>query len=310
MAPFFAASEIHPGPVPSGTKDGVYVYHGNADPDWAVHAVPQGGYVLALIIRACIEHQVRSHTPDPIHVTAHYLRKASLGPLEVHIRAVRTGRTLSNLTADLIQTGVVVMTTHLVFGILNASTLPPPSFPLTLEPPSPHARVTPFSTHPSESANCPLAFPCPGVTATVDGTLGTLPNPSGGVDVGQWFTFSHPADMLTLPSLAFFSDLFPNLLPPVVAGGKLPASSCPTVVLTLEFKAPIPRGARTVGAYAVSRFLNDPQGRHDVYGELWTAPEGEDNGDNWRQKQRCLAVSHQTALVIPMALKRDGKSRL
>ncbi|KAI0040106.1 hypothetical protein FA95DRAFT_1612046 [Auriscalpium vulgare] len=308
MAPFLVASETRP--LSSGTKDGPYVYLGNADPQWTVHAVPHGGCLLALIIGACMKHQAPSHNPDPIHVTAHYLRQALVGPVEVHIRSIRTGKALSNLTADLVQKGRVVITTHFVFGILDAATLPPPRIPLTLESPSPHARITPFKTHPSRCPSCPLASPSPYVTAAVDKTLGALPNSSGGVDIGQWFTLCHPTDTLTLPSLAFFSDISPNLLPPLVAADKLPTSLFPTVVLTLEFKAPIPRGARTVGAYAVSRFMNDPQGRHDVYGELWTAPEGEDNGENWRQEQRCLAVSHQTALVVPIALKRGGKSRL
>ncbi|KAI0040107.1 hypothetical protein FA95DRAFT_1612047 [Auriscalpium vulgare] len=144
------------------------------------------------------------------------------------------------------------------------------------------------------------------------GTLGVLPNPSGGIAIGEWHALRDPADkQITFPSLAFISDLFAGFLPPVVA--KLGPSWFPTVVLSLEFKAPIPRGATSVGAYVTSRFIADPQGRHDVYCELWTAPQGEDDGGNWREKQRCLLVSHQTALVMSAAVnkkKGKGKSRL
>ena len=70
------------------------------------------------------------------------------------------------------------------------------------------------------------------------------------------------------------------------------------------------------------KFVQDPQGRHDVYVEVWTAPGDigtaiEEDGkvkeivrEDWRQEQRCLAVSHQMALVLPMEVnERKGRKR-
>lgn len=85
------------------------------------------------------------------------------------------------------------------------------------------------------------------------------------------------------------------------------------MTLTIEFKFPIPspssdHAARTVGIYSSARFMNDPQGRHDVSLELWTAPSGIGEGREtvgWRDKQVCLAISTQMALTIPMEVNEE-----
>jgi len=79
------------------------------------------------------------------------------------------------------------------------------------------------------------------------------------------------------------------------------------MTLAIEFKFPIPTtpdyAHRTVGIYACGRFMNDPQGRHDEYVEVWTSPgnigEGEEV-EGWREKQVCLATATQMALVLPL----------
>lgn len=87
----------------------------------------------------------------------------------------------------------------------------------------------------------------------------------------------------------------------------------PTMVMTLEFKFPIPKptnthcSQRTVAIYTKSRFITEPSMRHDAYIEIWTAPAdlgdgATETGDEWRDHQRCLAVSTQMALVVPAAV--------
>ena len=74
------------------------------------------GYVVGQIIEACIVHQKRDSAastkahPDPIHVSAHFLR-ASIGSdaqgrpmaFEVHVRKVKGGRDFTNLQSELLQ---------------------------------------------------------------------------------------------------------------------------------------------------------------------------------------------------------------
>jgi len=55
-----------------------------------------------------------------------------------------------------------------------------------------------------------------------------------------------------------------------------------------------------VGLYSRSSFMDD--GRHDVSAEIWTAPSNLGEGaetDGWRDKQVCLGIVTQTALVVP-----------
>ena len=68
-----------------------------------------------------------------------------------------------------------------------------------------------------------------------------------------------------------------------------------------------------MGLYSCGRFLTHPQGRHDVYVEVWTAPsnigEGKDDG-SWRDDQVCLATATQMALSLPMAVnERKAKQQ-
>ena len=85
------------------------------------------------------------------------------------------------------------------------------------------------------------------------------------------------------------------------------------MVMTLEFKFPLPKpgntecSQRTVTVYSRGKFVNDPSARHDAYVEVWTAPgnigEGSE-GEAWKEKQRCLAVATQLALVVPADVNR------
>jgi hypothetical protein len=85
------------------------------------------------------------------------------------------------------------------------------------------------------------------------------------------------------------------------------------MTLAVEFKSPIPRPSqshanRTVGLYSSGKFLNDPQGRHDAYVEVWTAPCNIGEGvevDGWRDQQICLAVAAQMGLTLPMEVNRE-----
>jgi hypothetical protein len=81
------------------------------------------------------------------------------------------------------------------------------------------------------------------------------------------------------------------------------------MTLSIEFQAPIPpagsmrHAARTVGLYSSGTFWGEPQGRHDAYLEVWTAPANLGEGkevEGWRDEQFCLATATQMALTLPM----------
>lgn len=207
----------------------------------------------------------------------------------------------------------------------------PNSPTLTLTPPHPLARVTPFKAHPSTLPRTPLsrrwnfqtrvssahdaAISRPsGITfsetthagrkkgdkdtnSNKDTATGSpvilsperrsnaslecsRPQPEldpGGVDIGGWYTFNDPEDRLSPSALALFADLYPSKLVAQAFPG-LPRSWFPTITLSIQFFAPVPRvtatgspvpcSDRTVGVWATEKFVQDPQGRHAAYVEV------------------------------------------
>lgn len=83
--------------VPNGGKLLASPLHPNLRNDYLT------GYVLGLMLQACIEHQSSTKHLDPIHVTAHFMRSAVVGEFEVHIRVLKSGRGFTNLSVQFMQ---------------------------------------------------------------------------------------------------------------------------------------------------------------------------------------------------------------
>ncbi|KAF7364838.1 hypothetical protein MVEN_00354100 [Mycena venus] len=317
MAPLGKAISVgYDGPPNADTK----IFRGDIDAEWTVGNVPNGGYVLALVLDACIRHQAPTPHRDPIHVSAHFLQATSIAPFEVHVRTLRKGRGFTNVLADLVQQDRTRITSHLIFGSLE---------PPRLVPPSRYARRLPLYAHPSAAVDTPMARPWrfkehirwaadpqlraqnspDSPTRTSSATIG-----GGGLVWGAWFELTGADDHVTPASIAFLADTFinlPSLLPRSERNGLVSGETWfPTMTLSIEFKAPIPppserHSARTVGLYSTGTFWGEPQGRHDAYVEIWTAPSNLGVGkekDGWRDDQFCLATATQMALAMPMAV--------
>lgn len=61
------------------------------------------GYVIAQVLEATIKHQESTPHPDPIHVVTYFMRASVIGPFEVYVLDVKTGRDLKHLSAALVQ---------------------------------------------------------------------------------------------------------------------------------------------------------------------------------------------------------------
>jgi hypothetical protein len=72
-----------------------------------VYGIPHGGYLLALLGQAVL---AVSGQPDLFTITAHYLRKAAVGPLTVEVTPVGGSRRFTSLHAVARQDGEVVIT--------------------------------------------------------------------------------------------------------------------------------------------------------------------------------------------------------
>ena len=84
------------------------VYGATIDESWWIFAGPNGGYVAAIVLRAMLA-EVADASRRPRSITLQYLRPPSGGPAEVHVVVERAGRTVTNVSARLIQDGRVLV---------------------------------------------------------------------------------------------------------------------------------------------------------------------------------------------------------
>lgn len=75
-------------------------YAVDIDSTWSVGDVPNGGYLLALMLRAAL---TESTHPHPVSTTAHFLTPPTSGPAEVNVDVLRTGRTIETSRVSLLQ---------------------------------------------------------------------------------------------------------------------------------------------------------------------------------------------------------------
>ena len=90
-------------------------YAVSVDPAWSIAGVPNGGYLMALLIRAALD---AAGVPDPLAVSAHFTRPPSFGPAEIQVERVKSGRQTSALRASLWQADSVRLDTLITAGTL------------------------------------------------------------------------------------------------------------------------------------------------------------------------------------------------
>ncbi len=76
------------------------IFQAEVTPHWNVGPVPNGGYVLAVGLAAVQEVLT---PPDPVTVTAHYLRPTLVGPATIEVTKIKEGRhatAMAMLTQD------------------------------------------------------------------------------------------------------------------------------------------------------------------------------------------------------------------
>src|SRR5690625_2145631 len=92
VSDFAAATQIH--------STGSGRYHVTVDGTWSVGDVPNGGYLMALILRAVCD--VSPH-PHPVSTTAHFVSAPTAGPPEVVAELLRSRRTTAACRAGLLR---------------------------------------------------------------------------------------------------------------------------------------------------------------------------------------------------------------
>jgi acyl-CoA thioesterase len=249
--------------------DGDGRYRTHIRPGWDIAGNANGGYLLALVLRAMRDAGGR---PDPVTVTAHYLSPGRVAPAVVSTKVVKQGRTFTTLTATLESGGKQLLQAVGAFGDL--ATLSGPELVDAAPPamPSPDECV---ATVPAEP------FP-PSFMGRVD--LRLHPDdagfatgaPSGEPKVRGWFRLNDGEPIDTI-GLVLATDSFP----PTVFNARLPVAWTPTVELTTHLRArPAPGWLRCV---FTTRFV--------------TGGFLEEDGEVWDSTGHLVAQSRQLALV-------------
>lgn len=237
------------------------VYAARIDPGWWVVAAPNGGYLAAIVLRAC-EAAVGDPTRTPRSLTLHFAAPPEAGPARIETRVERAGRRLSTLSARLLQQERLLVLALAAF-----------SEPRPRGPELSHARMP----------EVPPPERCPRLEKRIEmhdryehrWAVGSQPFAGGDEALGGgWIRLAEPR-RLDAPLAAAFTDAFPPALFGAVADLSL-VGGVPTVDLTIHFRAPLPPpGARPEDyTLAVFRSRLARDGFVEEDGELWS-PRGE-----------------------------------
>ncbi len=194
-------------------------------PKYWGYTAAHGGYLAAVLLRAMVE-RVADASRHPRSLTVHFLKGPQAGAAEVHTEVLRTGGKLTSMTARLMQQGAPTTFAVAAFGAdfdgegFQQRTMP--------EVPAPEAcvRMQPSKVeidHRFEHRPCFGGAPFSGAKEAWIGGHSRLEAP-------------REIDALTLTLLcdAWWPALFPTLT------DKKQAGACPTIDLTIHFRADLP----------------------------------------------------------------------
>ena len=249
-------------------------YRSEITPRWNIGENPNGGYLLGCALAPMLEVAREDGKPDPLTLTAHYLRPTSVGGADVDVDVVRRGRRHVHLEARLVQEtervrvlgafgDLTEATASPVLGRGAPPTLPPPDECRTRRSASPTVVAAPTMMDRFESR---LAPDTPFLTG----------QRSEETVVTGWIRFAdgRPPDVASLP---MFVDAFP---PAVFSLG--PAGWVPTIELTVHVRA------RPVPGWLRCRFET-----RFVAGSYL-----EEDGEVWDESDRLVAQSRQLAMLL------------
>ena len=241
---------------------------------WAVARGPNGGYVAAMMLRA-LEAQVADPARAPRSLTLHYLRPPATGPCTLHVTVERAGRTLTSLSARLVQDGQTMV---VALGAFAAD------FPSAVDYATPAPAVGPPT---AELRTPPEALDLPPIArrAAVAPVFGAEPFTGSDESVtGGWLRLTEP-HVADAAALAFYADAwlpvsFVRLTGPALA---------PTIDLTIHFRARLPHPGMAPEDPVLARFTSSTShgGFFEEDGEIW-APDG-----------TLLVQCRQLALLLP-----------
>jgi acyl-CoA thioesterase len=238
-------------------------FRARLDPAWWIIAGPNGGYMAAVILRA-IQATVGDPERVPRSLTVHYVQRPQGEAAEIETRVERAGRSLSTVTARLVQGE------RLLAHAVAALSRPRPGLALQ------HARmpeVIPFERaelrHGPPSVGAVLPFH---QQFDVRWAIPETPfSGAGRARSAAWIRLAEPRPV-DAPLLATIADS----LPPAVfslARERGEIGPVPTIDLTVHFRAPLPPAGVSPEEHLLASFETRmvSEGFLEEDGEIWTA---------------------------------------
>jgi len=237
------------------------LFEGAMSRDWWVVRGPNGGFVAAFILRA-LEQRLADPARCARSLTVHYTAAPAEGPVRILTTLERAGRSLSTLSARMMQGE------RLLALALGAFSKPWKNVELhhACMPEMPPPEATPRGRGPATGPAIPLHE-----RYDTRWTLGGPPF-SGAPEAlaGGWIRLAEPrlADAAVVAALAdaWTPSVFSWATPSVEIG------AVPTIDLTVHFRASLPlSGARAEDYYlAVFRTREAREGFFEEDGEIWS----------------------------------------
>jgi acyl-CoA thioesterase len=247
-------------------------YAARIDRSWWILRGPNGGYVAAIVLRA-LTATVDDPTRPPRSLTIHYLAPPAEGPVEVHTTVERAGRTLSSLTARLLQDGRTMAVAVAAFGQpREAVSFAERTMPEAPPPEACERRVPAEGMGPPAMVHWDQRF-----------AIGSLPMSGGEPLTGGWIAPAEPRPFDHL-LVAAIMDAW---VPPIFCRVTEPMG-VPTVDLTIHFRTELPPPGVAEGGHLLGVF------RSEVAAEGYLVEDGE----LWSPDGVLLAESRQLAVVI------------
>lgn len=238
------------------------VYEGTITSRWNIGPVPNGGYVLAVGMAAL---RAALPCPDPLSVTAHYLRPSVPGPVRITVETIKVGRQYSTAVARMTQAEKETARILATYGDLrrgggptHVAGAPPPLPPRDTLTPLRRDNVADFAGR-FEMLSTNLSF-VPGRAV-------------GPAEVSGWLRFAD-GRRPDVHALGLIADAFPPAAFHVLAPAWVP-----TLELTVHIRA-----------HPASEWLRCVFRTRFIFGGLL-----EEDGEIWDETSTLVALSRQLA---------------
>jgi acyl-CoA thioesterase len=261
-------------------------YSAQVSPDWRAGRGPHGGYIAAMLLRALVL-SVDDSSRAPRSLTVHYPSAPEPGPVQIHTRLERSGRSLSTLSARMVQDGRLTALVLAAFSpAWSGLEVAEVEMPKVAPPdPDPGFREVP---HP--------ALPPIAQRTRLQRRFGGPPfaGEEQAMEIGGWLAHeeARPLDAL---SLAFFADA---VIPAPFMRLTTP-NPAPTIDLSVHFRAVLPHVSTPSADGRAPAQGGDELCLLRIRTGLIHEGFFEEDGLMWAPDGTLLAQSRQLAILLP-----------